>query len=602
MSRSASRGTRFTDQTDAFNLPRSSLSFGAAFGDANKDGFPDLYLGFHYTGVHYDRWPNQLKEPTIFVNENGMRFTPHILRAMPRVGNGIEFDCTGPCLTIARSGDFHGSAWHDFDGDGDQDLFIATGGQGGVGGTPCLLIENLGDAGFVNRAADLGAQLSELRARVVIWLDWDGDGLSDLLVTAQPAPGEPPASQAVILQQTRSGESEHDVGNITFVPVAHGVMALARLQPSPQGSEPRSLVIIPEGTLSRATDKRQDSCMLYCREWYTAQPNCCVFRSEVQSHSSLASVHDEGDLNRQLERSGVISDVFGKRWINGLNGPHGRNGTFPGSVATGDFDNDGDNDVFVVLFLEDRQACANGSRTSRPNILLENLGDDGGRVRFRMVHDGWGLSDRPTYGNGDAVAMADVNGDGFLDLFVTHGAGINYAPGTGRSADADRKAGTYDIHEHQFTQGPNQLFINAANNGNHWLKVRLIGLVTEGSSIGTRVTVRAGGHEQVRFKLGGNNLMSQNYHELHFGLGAFEECAVTALWPSGRVHEMFKVKSDQTITFDEAYAIQPAAGRDTVQNRVVPTFACSGSKLQSTLWPGPWPCSRSPGPAARQSG
>jgi len=69
-----------------------------------------------------------------------------------------------------------GVAVADFDGDGDPDIFVPTG-----GGQPNLLLRNRGDGTFDEVAAEVG--LDDTRqARVALWVDYEGDGDLDLFV------------------------------------------------------------------------------------------------------------------------------------------------------------------------------------------------------------------------------------------------------------------------------------------------------------------------------------------------------------------------------------------------------------------------------------
>ena len=602
-------GTRFADVIEASGLPVESTSFGVSFGDFNGDARPDVFMGFHYTGLRHEH--QVFEQPAVYVNEGGKgnggapTFRRVRLLDMPGVASRIETNCTGQCFELVRAGDLHGAAWHDYDGDGDQDIFINTGGQGGMGTSPCLFLENDGRGGFVDRAAEFNLTLDELRGRVSVWLDWDADGLSDLLVTAQPG-GKGAAGRSVLFRQQHDGSHPSRGSTPRFALAATGTFGLARLYAHP-GTD-AGVAVIPEGALAKKPSRQaqdggrvgsatgggaaetaaqgaarlrdqdrarreRDVCLLHCREWYTHFTYCCAFASEVLGAATTAAATastaapghgrgrgrsaspplTDGMLNAQLETAGLIGPVLpdGK----GLKAGWQQGRVFPTYAVPGDWDNDGDVDIFVVRFLEDRISCLTGSRTSPPNLLLENLGNGS----FALAHDAWGAATRRAFGNGDSAAAADVNGDGFLDLVVTHGAGIVYAPGTGRDTAKERQLGTYDIKLHHYTRGPNQLLLNAGDNGNHWLKVRLVGLRSEGGSIGARVSVRASYSVQTRAKTGGGNLMSMSYHELHFGLGVFVECdEVRVVWPSGRVETRRAVAADQTLTLRESDAVDPA--------------------------------------------
>ena len=79
------------------------------------------------------------------------------------------------------------------------------------------------------------------------------------------------------------------------------------------------------------------------------------------------------------------------------------------SCAAADFDNDGDVDLYLV---------STGTVSNRPNLYFRNRGDG----TFLQIPDADGAPGSAA-GRGDTVSVADFDGDGFLDLCVTNGEG-----------------------------------------------------------------------------------------------------------------------------------------------------------------------------------
>lgn len=181
------------------------------------------------------------------------------------------------------------------------------------------------------------------------------------------------------------------------------------------------------------------------------------------------------------------------------------------SVVTGDFDNDMDEDIYIVATLPVE---------NQPNILYENQGDG----TFIMVPSAGGAAGT-NLGIGDSVVTADYDMDGFLDLFVTNG---NWPP--------------------LFRDdGPSQLFRNQGNK-NHWLEIDLEGVVSNRDGIGAQVFVTAGGVTQLRQQSGGMHNKSQNHQRLHFGLADNTRVdEILIKWPNGQEQIINNVAVDQLL-------------------------------------------------------
>ncbi len=145
----ASAQIAFTDVTEAAGMTHSSESYGASWGDLNGDGLLDLYTSNHRT------------QDSLFLNKGNGSFVD--------IANQIQDWVHRP------NADTHGGTWADFDNDGDQDLMISTGG----GPSEVLVNEN---QQLVDRTLQLGLAISNLDARMPVWMDYDNDHLLDVII------------------------------------------------------------------------------------------------------------------------------------------------------------------------------------------------------------------------------------------------------------------------------------------------------------------------------------------------------------------------------------------------------------------------------------
>src|SRR5438034_202869 len=92
------------------------------------------------------------------------------------------------------------------------------------------------------------------------------------------------------------------------------------------------------------------------------------------------------------------------------------------------------------------------------------------------------------------------------------------------------------------------------NNGKHgnWILVKLVGTKSNRDGIGARVTVRAGGHQQLQEVRSGGGYVSQSDLRLHFGLGAAMKIDVLEIqWPSGLVQNLENIPANQILSIKE---------------------------------------------------
>jgi len=171
---STSLAISFQDVTTESGISYSGQSWGASWGDFNGDGWPDLW-----TSNHGER-------PFLYINNQNGSFTN--IASVDILPEGI--------WDLLPGYDLHGAAWADFDNDGDQDLVQLA--DGGVRKQANQLYVNAGNGAFeqVEQAVNLGIDQPDANARTPLWLDWNNDGLLDLLaVNAMRSVGiNPPAT------------------------------------------------------------------------------------------------------------------------------------------------------------------------------------------------------------------------------------------------------------------------------------------------------------------------------------------------------------------------------------------------------------------------
>jgi hypothetical protein len=169
--------------------------------------------------------------------------------------------------------------------------------------------------------------------------------------------------------------------------------------------------------------------------------------------------------------------------------------------AWGDYDNDGDLDLYVTAIYKGRRSA-----------LYRN--DGNGRFADVTWLAGAGVE------NGWGAAYADMDRDGDLDLAVGSWDGV-------------------------------RVFRNDGNL-NHWIHIRAVGTVSNRSAIGARVTVTAGPLKQLAEVQGGKGTGNQHSLPVEFGLGAWDRpVSVDVTFPSGRTWRKSGVKPDRLITVTE---------------------------------------------------
>jgi len=214
-----------------------------------------------------------------------------------------------------------------------------------------------------------------------------------------------------------------------------------------------------------------------------------------------------------INHSGKMEREGRKRGINAML-------TASQNVVAGDFDNDMDIDLYVV---------ASGPVANESNVLYLN----NGRGEFISAPLAGGASGGVS-GVGDAVAMADFDQDGFLDLLIANGGSM------GRSYGLAAQEGGYRLYRN-------------VGNENNWLEIDLEGVATNRDGIGAKVYVTVGDKVQMRLQDAGSHSRAQNHQRLHFGLAVHQRVdEVKVIWPGGNTQVIKDIAVNQIIKIRES--------------------------------------------------
>ena len=186
----------------------------------------------------------------------------------------------------------------------------------------------------------------------------------------------------------------------------------------------------------------------------------------------------------------------------------------------GDYDNDGDLDIFVTNI--------------DINYLYENVDGQG---TFSKVSNGNNIINN--VGNSNGCSWGDYNKDGFLDMFV---------------------ANSFTVDQKNFLYMNNK---SRGTNNNNWINLLLKGTVSNASAIGAKIKLKATINGtplwQVRELSGltGGGWGGQNSLNAVFGLGdATSIDSITVQWPSGivetyentAVNQFLQIEEDSSLT------------------------------------------------------
>jgi len=523
----ADNAVRFVDRAEALGVADKGVnSTGPAFADYDNDGDLDIYVS---TEAHLPGHDNRLWE-----NDGKGRFRN-----------------VAPDRGVDNAGSYgRGASWGDYDNDGDVDLAVSNMPPGTTRGrshVPTTLYRNMlketGKPEFedVTRLAGVMRKGNEADARIgglsdtgagVAWADYDNDGYLDLL--------------------WKSADYDIDValfrnnGDGTFADVTAeaGVSIIDTVLEANSQGAPNWTDVDQDGRIDLLVTNEGDANVLFRNNGdgtfkditrSREPPTGIAFINPGNANGAcVGDIDNDGDMDVYLPHADQANRMLVSRLADdgalsyqditltaGTGDPGGARG-----CTMADFDNDGLLDIYVnngglsnvlindviaqmPLFVQFYIAWEPAY-----NKLYLNNGDR----TFRDATEGSGAEG---FGIGSGVGAADVNNDGFADLFVTNRT-------------------YYSNAELVNIPQQSQLLINAGGD-NNWIKVGLESRKGNRNAYGARVEVTSGDLVQVREHTSAHGYNSTNDPILTFGLGRRDSVdQIRVTWPNGEVQTLAK--------------------------------------------------------------
>jgi hypothetical protein len=537
--------THFNGAAGAYYQPEV-FGPGVALFDYDGDGDLDVYLP---QATMLD--PAQSPAAALFPLPDGEPAGDRLFRNELVPGGTLRFSDVTAAAGIDHAGYAQGVAAGDFDNDGHTDLYVT-----GFGSN--VLYRNAGDGTFTDVTARAGVDEPRWSTSAA-FLDYDRDGDLDLFVANYVA--------FTVAGNKQCADAD---GTLDYC----GPQSYAKV---------RDRLFRNDGD-ARFTDV-SDAAGLGAAFGPGLGVTCADFNGDGWQDIYVANDGDDNQLwiNRQdgtFENTALMAGVA----INA----YGKSEASMG-VTAGDFDGDGDEDLFMTHL--DRETNTLYANDGTGNFL--DVTDARRLGRISLPYTGFGSE------------WFDYDNDGDLDLFIANGAvkieetlrgepfpyrernqlirndgaegftDVTEAAGAALAlVEVSRGAAFGDIDNDgdvdivvANNNGPTRLLRNTVS-GNHWLGVRLEGTQSNRAGLGARVAVlRADGTALWRRAHTDGSYLSANDPRVHFGLGDDPHIqAVGVLWPNGRRERWDAVSADGFVTLREGSGlawdgrISPAGG------------------------------------------
>lgn len=528
--------------TRSIQLPED-MGSGAAWGDYNRDGWLDLY-------VVNEAGPLTLSKEEIAVS------SAHNVLYKNR-GDGTFEEVTAQA-GVGYRGCGQAVAWGDYDGDGWLDLFVTNYGKN-------VLYHNRGDETFEDVSERAGIADRRGFWGGVSWGDYDRDGDLDLYVCGYVQYRYDPV------------DAQKEMGQ-------YNTTSPASLNPSAYQPE-RNLLYRNngDGTFSETAE----SAGVAGEAGRSLSASWCDFDGDGWIDLYVANDVSDNVLYHN-QGNGTFEEIGLSAWVADYRGAMG--------LAVGDWDGDGDQDLFVTHWIAQENAlyvnmqadfAMAGTQAEAP-MRFSDMADQFGLGQIALDYIGWGTAFLD-YDNDGRQDLFVINGSTFqqadnptrlvpmpMQLFWNQGPEVGFsnvgpvsgAPFNDRYVGRGLAVGDYDNDGDVdafvvVNGGPAMLLRNEGGNMGGWLKVRLVGSSDNRFGIGAKVRAVVGGQNLVEEVGSESSYYSQHaVGEVVFGLGrASRVDTLEIVWPGGAVQRIPNLPVNQAWVVTQGGGITSVHGK-----------------------------------------
>ncbi len=441
----------------------------------------------------------------------------------------VAFGDSAAVTGLDHTGSGRGVAWADYDGDGDLDLYQAN------NLSPNRLYRNDG-GDFVDVAPLLGVDDGTTTSLSALFVDYDNDGLPDLHVSNR-------GDDCRLYHNTGSGFAD--------VASAKGLVSANKTHWGAAWAD-----YDVDGDLDLYQTRRNEPNSLYRNDGVNFVDVAPLLGLDLSGNERMAVWGDyDDDLLPDLYVISKDGNTLFHNDGSGFTDVTVVAGVGDVGIGRGaswaDPDADGDLDLYITNDGPNRYYENQGDGTFNVEEVSLGIGYPGDDYSPVWVDwDSDGKEDMTVVSEGGWPRLLSNQGSTFVDSAVLKGIGeYGYAQCSGW-ADYD---GDGDLDFFVSGDGQaNQLYERTGASGGNWIRIRLVGGLSNKAGVGAKIEVETAGYIQMRYVQAGSGWLSQGDLWPQFGLGGFATAdRITVEWPSGIVDEWAGVAAGQELELQE---------------------------------------------------